>query len=31
MGDCIFRSVGLSFTATNGWSLEITVSSMAWS
>lgn len=25
MGDCIFRSVGVSFTAANGWSLGITV------
>lgn len=26
MGDCLFRSVGVSFTATNGWNLGITVS-----
>lgn len=25
MGDCLFRSVGVSFTATNGWSLGVTV------
>lgn len=25
MGDCLFRSIGVSFTATNGWSLGITV------
>ena len=25
MGDCIFRSVGVSFTATNGWSIGVTV------
>lgn len=25
MGDCVFRSVGVSFTATNGWSLGVTV------
>lgn len=24
MGDCVFRSVGVSFIATNGWSLGIT-------
>lgn len=24
MGDCIFRSVGVSFTATNGWSIGVT-------
>lgn len=25
MGDCLFRAVGVSFTATNGWSLGVTV------
>ena len=25
MGDCVFRSVGVSFTATNGWSIGVTV------
>lgn len=25
VGDCLFRSVGVSFTATNGWSLGVTV------
>lgn len=25
MGDCVFRSVGVSFTASNGWSLGVTV------
>lgn len=25
MGDNVFRSVGVSFTATNGWSLGVTV------
>lgn len=25
MGDCLFRSVGISFTASNGWSLGVTV------
>ena len=25
MGDVLFRSVGVSFTATNGWSLGVTV------
>jgi hypothetical protein len=25
MGDCVFRSVGVSFTASNGWSIGVTV------
>jgi hypothetical protein len=25
MGDCVFRSVGVSFTASNGWALAVTV------
>lgn len=24
MGDCLFRSVGIAFTATNGWSVAVT-------
>lgn len=24
MGDCLFRSIGLSFTASNGWSVGVT-------